>query len=134
MSEAQVQSLESVRIALSISGPEAAVKRFDWLSNRATLKTACDAASLRTPEIHWTILKFHGVGESVSCQAPVGRQKFSSALEFSFGVGSLLQLRGPIVHQSQVGHRPATDRHRQKHAFAIADDVDRVIDACPLAR
>jgi len=36
--------------------------------------------------------------------APVGRAKISSGLEFSFGVGSLLQLRGPIVHQSQVGH------------------------------
>jgi len=86
MSEAQVQSLESVRIALSISGPEAAVKRFDWLSNRATLKTACDAASLRTPQIHWTILKFHDVGEGVCCQAPVGRQKSRPASSFRSGL------------------------------------------------
>jgi len=134
MSEAQVQSLESVRIPLSVSGREAAVQRFDWLRNRATLKTACDAASLRTPRIHWTILKFHGVGEGVSCQAPVGRQKSRPPSSFPSGLASLLQLRGPIVHQSQVGHRPATDRHRQKHAFAIAGDVDRGIDACPLAR
>ena len=86
MSEAQVQSLESVRIPLSVSGREAAVQRFDWLRNRATLKTACDAASLRTPRIHWTILKFHGVGEGVSCQAPVGRQKSRPPSSFRSGL------------------------------------------------
>ena len=32
-------------------------------------------------QIHWTILKFHGVGEDVCCQSPFGRAKVSSGLE-----------------------------------------------------